>query len=157
MGVSLSPPIFHPKKGSLVTVTQNNKTATRNNATQEFNHGLVLSSFPLQDNQACIWYIAYCFLYTEPVVELLGRSYASTFWQREGISVSCKQVNSQCDGHSDSLDHLTICILLKKKLLSIINYTINLCTLYMIMVSTMSCFLFPRTNRHVYCCFSTRR
>jgi len=49
--VSLSPPIFHPKKGSLVTVTQNNKTATRNNATQEFNHGLVLSSFPLQDNQ----------------------------------------------------------------------------------------------------------
>ena len=49
--VTLSPPSFHAKKGQLVTLTQTYKTATRNHATQEFNHGLVLSSFPLQDNQ----------------------------------------------------------------------------------------------------------
>ena len=50
-GVSLSPPSFHAKKGQLVTLTQTYKTATRNHATQEFNHGLVLSCSTLQDNQ----------------------------------------------------------------------------------------------------------
>lgn len=42
---------FHEKRGQLVSLSPDGRTASRTHATQEFNHGLVLSSFPLPDNQ----------------------------------------------------------------------------------------------------------
>ena len=44
-------PTFHSRTGSLVALSNNNRTAQRNHPTQEFNNGVVLSSEPLQDNQ----------------------------------------------------------------------------------------------------------
>ncbi|KFM80539.1 Neuralized-like protein 4, partial [Stegodyphus mimosarum] len=42
---------FHQKTGTMVTLTNSNKTASRNNPHQEFNNGLVMSSQPLVDDQ----------------------------------------------------------------------------------------------------------
>lgn len=42
---------FHHKTGTMVTLTNGNKTACRNNPHQEFNNGLVMSSEPLSDDQ----------------------------------------------------------------------------------------------------------
>ncbi|KAG8187410.1 hypothetical protein JTE90_009486 [Oedothorax gibbosus] len=42
---------FHTKTGAMVTLTNSNKTAFRNNPHQEFNHGLVMSSEPLKDDE----------------------------------------------------------------------------------------------------------
>lgn len=42
---------FHHKTGVMVTLTNGEKTACRNNPYQEFNNGLVISSEPLQDDQ----------------------------------------------------------------------------------------------------------
>ena len=42
---------FHNRTGSLVTLTNGNKSAHRNMPQQEFNNGVVLSSEPLHDNQ----------------------------------------------------------------------------------------------------------
>ncbi|XP_005104477.1 neuralized-like protein 4 [Aplysia californica] len=44
-------PSFHTRTGSLVALSNNNRTAQRNHPTQEFNNGVVLSAEPLQDNQ----------------------------------------------------------------------------------------------------------
>lgn len=44
-------PTFHSRCGQLVTLSSGNRTASRTHATQEFNHGLVMSGSPLQDNQ----------------------------------------------------------------------------------------------------------
>lgn len=42
---------FHHKTGTMVTLTNGEKTACRNNPYQEFNNGLVMSSEPLLDDQ----------------------------------------------------------------------------------------------------------
>ena len=44
-------PTFHSRTGSLVALSNNNRTAQRNHPTQEFNNGVVLSEEPLRDNQ----------------------------------------------------------------------------------------------------------
>jgi neuralized-like protein 4 len=44
-------PSFHPRSGQLVSFSNGHRCASRTHAAQEFNHGLVLSSQPLQDNQ----------------------------------------------------------------------------------------------------------
>jgi neuralized-like protein 4 len=44
-------PQFHSKTGSLISLSNNNRTAQRNQPTQEFNNGVVLSAEPLRDNQ----------------------------------------------------------------------------------------------------------
>ena len=44
-------PRFHNRTGSLVSLSNGNKTAQRNHPTQEFNNGVVLSSEPLRDDQ----------------------------------------------------------------------------------------------------------
>ncbi|KAK0040385.1 neuralized-like protein 4 [Biomphalaria pfeifferi] len=51
MATSLPLPTFHIRTGSLVGLSNNNRTAQRNHPTQEFNNGVVLSSEPLRDNQ----------------------------------------------------------------------------------------------------------
>ncbi|XP_074654148.1 neuralized-like protein 4 [Tubulanus polymorphus] len=43
--------LLHPRTGSLVQLSNGNKTAQRNFPAQEFNNGVVLSSQPLKDNQ----------------------------------------------------------------------------------------------------------
>ena len=43
--------VFHDQTGSLVTLSNTNKTAQRNHPTQEFNNGVVLSAEVLKDNQ----------------------------------------------------------------------------------------------------------
>ncbi|CAL1286035.1 unnamed protein product [Larinioides sclopetarius] len=45
MGIS-----FHTKTGTMVTLSNSNKTACRNNPHQEFNHGLIMSCEPLRDD-----------------------------------------------------------------------------------------------------------
>lgn len=51
-GPAVVPPAaFHEKRGQLVSLTSDGRTASRTHATQEFNHGLVLSSTTLPDNQ----------------------------------------------------------------------------------------------------------
>ncbi|GBM14659.1 Neuralized-like protein 4 [Araneus ventricosus] len=42
---------FHTKTGTMVTLSNSNKSACRNNPHQEFNHGLVMSCEPLRDDQ----------------------------------------------------------------------------------------------------------
>ena len=42
---------FHRKCGQLVVLSTCGKTASRSHANQEFNHGLILSSSPLQDDR----------------------------------------------------------------------------------------------------------
>ena len=42
---------FHSKTGSLVTLSNNNKTAQRNQPVQEFNNGVIFSNEPLKDAQ----------------------------------------------------------------------------------------------------------
>ena len=42
---------FHGRAGSLVTLSNNTRTAQRNHPTQEFNNGVVLSSESLRENQ----------------------------------------------------------------------------------------------------------
>ncbi len=44
-------PVFHSRTGSLVTLSNNERTATRIQPAQEFNNGVVLSEAPLRDNQ----------------------------------------------------------------------------------------------------------
>ncbi|KAL8564482.1 hypothetical protein ACOMHN_017624 [Nucella lapillus] len=44
-------PQFHSKTGALISLSNNNRTAQRNQPTQEFNNGVVLSAEPLRDNQ----------------------------------------------------------------------------------------------------------
>ncbi|KAK7486086.1 hypothetical protein BaRGS_00022695 [Batillaria attramentaria] len=44
-------PQFHCRAGSLISLTNNNRTAQRNHPAQEFNNGVVLSAEPLRDNQ----------------------------------------------------------------------------------------------------------
>ena len=46
-----SAPVFHPRCGQLVSLSKDNRTASRSHATQEFNHGLVFSAGALEDNQ----------------------------------------------------------------------------------------------------------
>merc|ERR550532_3669697 len=46
-----SGPVFHSRCGQLVTLSKDNRTASRSHATQEFNHGLVFSAVPLEENQ----------------------------------------------------------------------------------------------------------
>jgi len=41
---------FHRRSGSLVTVTNNGRTAQRSHPEQEFNNGVVLSAEPIRDN-----------------------------------------------------------------------------------------------------------
>ena len=43
--------MFHPRAGSLVTLSNENKTAQRNHPVQEFNNGVILSAQPLRENQ----------------------------------------------------------------------------------------------------------
>ncbi|XP_067658409.1 neuralized-like protein 4 isoform X2 [Haliotis asinina] len=43
--------VFHSRTGTLVTLSNGNRTAQRNHPTQEFNNGVVLSADPLRDNQ----------------------------------------------------------------------------------------------------------
>lgn len=43
--------VFSPRTGSLVTLSNNRRTAYRNHPAQEFNNGVVLSEEPLKDNQ----------------------------------------------------------------------------------------------------------
>lgn len=42
---------FHRRTGSLVSLSNSNRTANRNHPAQEFNNGIVLSLHPLRDNQ----------------------------------------------------------------------------------------------------------
>lgn len=42
---------FHSRTGTLVSLSNGNRTAQRNCPTQEFNNGVVLSSDALRDNQ----------------------------------------------------------------------------------------------------------
>ena len=42
---------FHSRTGTLVTLSNGNKSAQRNMPQQEFNNGVVLSAEPLHDNQ----------------------------------------------------------------------------------------------------------
>lgn len=42
---------FHSRTGSLISLSNNNRTAQRNQPAQEFNNGVVLSSEPLRENQ----------------------------------------------------------------------------------------------------------
>nr|XP_006813437.1 PREDICTED: neuralized-like protein 4-like [Saccoglossus kowalevskii] len=42
---------FHSRTGSLVTLSNGNRTAQRNHPTQEFNNGIVISKDPLRDNE----------------------------------------------------------------------------------------------------------
>ena len=51
MATALPLPTFHTRTGSLIALTNNNRTALRNHPTQEFNNGVVLSAKPLQDGQ----------------------------------------------------------------------------------------------------------
>lgn len=44
-------PKFHNRTGSLVVLSNGNRTAQRTHASQEFNNGLVFSAEPLADNQ----------------------------------------------------------------------------------------------------------
>ena len=44
-------PQFHSRTGSLISLSNGNRTAQRNQPTQEFNNGVVLSAEPLRDNQ----------------------------------------------------------------------------------------------------------
>lgn len=44
-------PQFHSKTGSLISLSNSNRTAQRNQPTQEFNNGVVLSAEPLRNNQ----------------------------------------------------------------------------------------------------------
>jgi len=41
---------FHRRCGSMVTVSNNGRTAQRNQPAQEFNNGVVLSAEPIRDN-----------------------------------------------------------------------------------------------------------
>ena len=41
---------FHRRCGSMVTVSNNGRTAQRNHPAQEFNNGVVLSAEPIRDN-----------------------------------------------------------------------------------------------------------
>ena len=41
---------FHSRTGTLVALSNNNKTAQRNHPAQEFNNGVVFSAEPLRDN-----------------------------------------------------------------------------------------------------------
>ena len=43
--------LFHSRTGSLVTLSNGNKTAHRNHPGQEFNNGVVISAEPLTINQ----------------------------------------------------------------------------------------------------------
>ena len=43
--------VFHSKCGQLVVLSECGRTASRTHANQEFNHGLVLSRAPLQDDR----------------------------------------------------------------------------------------------------------
>ena len=43
--------VFHSRVGSLVVLSNENRTAQRNHPTQEFNNGVVISAEPLRDNQ----------------------------------------------------------------------------------------------------------
>ncbi|XP_025081591.1 neuralized-like protein 4 isoform X2 [Pomacea canaliculata] len=50
-------PQFHSRTGSLIILSNNNRTAQRNHPAQEFNNGVVLSAEPLRDNvifEVCI-------------------------------------------------------------------------------------------------------
>ena len=42
---------FHTRTGTLVTLSNENRTAQRNHPIQEFNNGVVLTVEPLKDNQ----------------------------------------------------------------------------------------------------------
>ena len=42
---------FHRRCGSMVTVSNNGRTAQRNHPAQEFNNGVVLSAEPMRDNE----------------------------------------------------------------------------------------------------------
>jgi len=41
---------FHRRSGSMVTISNNGRTAQRNHPAQEFNNGVVLSAEPMIDN-----------------------------------------------------------------------------------------------------------
>jgi len=41
---------FHRRSGSMVTVSNNGRTAQRNHPEQEFNNGVVVSAEPIRDN-----------------------------------------------------------------------------------------------------------
>jgi len=41
---------FHRRSGSMVTVSNNGRTAQRNHPAQEFNNGVVLSAEPMTDD-----------------------------------------------------------------------------------------------------------
>ena len=43
--------MFHPRTGSLVTLSNGNRTAQRSHPCQEFNNGVVLSAETLKVNQ----------------------------------------------------------------------------------------------------------
>ena len=51
MPMSASPLTFHPRCGHLVSLSACLRRACRSHAAQEFNHGLVLSSAPLDHDQ----------------------------------------------------------------------------------------------------------
>lgn len=42
---------FHQKYGQLVVLSDSGTTASRTHANQEFNHGLIMSSSPLQEDR----------------------------------------------------------------------------------------------------------
>ena len=42
---------FHTRTGTGITLSNNGRTALRNQPSQEFNNGIVFSSNPLQPNQ----------------------------------------------------------------------------------------------------------
>ena len=44
-------PQFHSRTGTLVTLSNDNRTARRNHPTQEFNNGVILGADPLKDGQ----------------------------------------------------------------------------------------------------------
>lgn len=49
--VSVKMSMFHPRTGSLVTLSNGNRTAQRKHPVQEFNNGVILSAEPLRENQ----------------------------------------------------------------------------------------------------------
>lgn len=80
---------FHRRTGSLVALSNDNKTAQRNHPAQEFNNGVVLGEEPLKDNQ---------------LFEVkIDRKVGNTIFDTDSLSLRLSVVMSDSDAFSFSL------------------------------------------------------
>lgn len=70
--------LFHEKCGTLIKLSNNNKTAERRRPLDEFNNGVVMTNRPLRDNEMF------------EVCMILGSGWHLTLWElKMGLDPSC--------------------------------------------------------------------